>query len=251
MFGIVKRILFICIRQYQKFSPNIKRLNQYRLTFLICIVISQYQINAQGRLGVLLEENSIQCISTNSGYLYSGIDNYIKVSDSILLKYPELTMHTSNGVVKKDSINLFLVIPSKPGRIRLTVFNAFNDTSAIGYEYLQVKQIPEPKLMLNNYKIDSRAQIPKSLLMNCDSLSVYFTDDLPGSQLWLQITEFTLGYNYGGFHVSYPNPSNHILFETKEIINRLGPEHEISIRVKALSGGVITKELPIYRIILY
>ena len=146
---------------------------------------------------------------------------------------------------------MFVVIPAKSGRIRLTVFSTHNDTVVIGYEYLQVKQVPEPKLMLNNYKIDARAQLPKSLLMNCDSLSVYFTDDLPGSQLWLRITEFTLGYNYGGFHVSYPNPSNHILFETKEIINRLGPEHEISIRVKASSEGEITKELPIYRIILY
>ena len=95
------------------------------------------------------------------------------------------------------------------------------------------------------------AQIPKSLLMDCDSLSIFFTDDLPGSNAWIQITEFTLGYNYGGFHVSFLNPSNHILFETKEIINRLGPEHEISIRVKVKSIGKIIKELPIYRLTIY
>ena len=234
-----------------KFSADIKRLDQYKLTFLLCLAISQVQINAQGRLGILLEENSIRCVSTNSGYLYRGIDNFIQLNDSLLRKYNELTLQTSNGTVKKDSNNLFIVIPAKSGRIRLTVLNALNDTTAIGYEYLEVKQVPQPKLMLNNYKIDSKAQLPKSLLMNCDSLSVFFSDDLPESQYWLQITEFTLGYNYGGFHVSYPNPSNHVLFETKEIINRLGPEHEISIRVKVSSEGKITKELPIYRITLY
>jgi hypothetical protein len=69
--------------------------------------------------------------------------------------------------------------------------------------------------------------------------------------MWLRITEFTLGYNYGGFHVSYLNPSNFISLETKEIINRLGPEHEISIRVKVEAEEKLMIELPIYRITLY
>lgn len=236
---------------YHKQSANIKQPNNYSILLLVMLFIAHSHLNAQGRLGNLLNENSIQCVSTNSGNLYSGIDNYVKICDSIRNEHVDLTLRTSNGIVEKDSNNLFLVIPVRPGRIRLTILNVDEDTTAIGYEYLQVKAVPGPVLMLNNFQVESKAQIPKRLLMDCDSLSIYFTDDLPGSEAWLQITEFTLGYNYGGFHVSYLNPSNHILYETKEIINRLGPEHEISIRVKVKSIGKIIKELPIYRITIY
>lgn len=239
------------MKQFRKFSISIILNNKYVLACAVGWVISVSQISAQGRLGILLEKNSIQCISTKSGSLYSGIDNYIRISDSLRVNYSNLALKTSNGTAEKDSNDLFLVIPAKPGRIRLTVLVSDDDTTAVGYEYLQVKPVPEPKLMLNSLKIDSRVELPKSLLMDCDSLSVFFTNDIPGSDLWLQITEFTLGYNYGGFHVSFPNPSNHILYETKEIINRLGPEHEISIRVKVNAEGKVMKELPIYRITIY
>jgi hypothetical protein len=247
--SLKETFLFVC--NYQKKIAKIKYSDKYIIILLISSFVLQYQLNAQGRLGVLLKENSIQCVSTNSGNLYSGIDNYVKISDSIQHEYVDLSLKTSNGIVEKDSNDLFLVIPAKPGQLRLTIIDQENDSSAIGYEYLQVKKVPGPVLMLNNYQIESSAQIPKSLLMDCDSLSIFFTDDLPGSNAWIQITEFTLGYNYGGFHVSFLNPSNHILFETKEIINRLGPEHEISIRVKVKSIGKIIKELPIYRLTIY
>lgn len=234
-----------------KASVIIKKVIKYIIPIFISFIVMQNQLNAQGRLGVLLEENSIQCVSTVSGNLYSGIDNYVKISDSIRLKYNDLDIKTSNGIVEKDSNDLFLVVPSRPGKIRLTIYNLEEDTLAIGYEFLQVKTVPGPVLMVNNFMIDSRAQVPKSLLMECDSLSIFFTEDLPGSEAWLQITEFTLGYFYGGFHVSFLNSSNHLLYETKEIINRLGPEHELSIRVKVKSVGKIIKELPIYRITIY
>lgn len=237
--------------KFHLISVEIKQSQKYRLALFICFFISQSLVDAQGRLGVLLKEESIQCVSSFSGTLYSGIDNYVKICDSLNQVYNSLGLRTSNGTVAKDSLDLFLVVPARPGRIRLTVLNEDWDTAAVGYEYFQVKTVPGPVLMLNNYKIGPVAQLPKSLLMDCDSLSVFFTEDLPGSEAWLKITEFTLGYNYGGFHVSYLNPSNHVLFETKEIINRLGPESEISIRVKVESVGKIIKELPIYRITIY
>jgi hypothetical protein len=205
----------------------------------------------QGRLGVLLEQGSVRCTSTLSGDLYRGIDNYVRIDDSIRNSYDHLALKVSNGSVEQDSADLFLVIPSKAGRMRLTILNIPDDSVALGYVYMNVRTVPDPKLMLNNYRISSAADLPKALLMDCDSLSIFFTDDLPGSEGWIKIKEFTLGYNYGGFHVSHLNPSNKMLFETKEIINRLGPEHEISIRVKVEYEGQITKELPIYRITIY
>jgi hypothetical protein len=228
------------------------RLFIYRFLFITFLYFSLLHTNAQGRLGILLEDNSVICISTRSGDLYSGIDNYVKIKESIRNEYHNLILKISNGIVQKDTNELFLVIPVRPGRARLTIFNLENeDTLAIGYNYIEVRGVPDPKLMLNNYKINATALLPKSLLMGCDSLSIFFSDDLPGSEMWLRITEFTLGYNYGGFHVSYLNPSNFISLETKEIINRLGPEHEISIRVKVEAEEKLMIELPIYRITLY
>ena len=126
-----------------------------------------------------------------------------------------------------------------------------NDTVALGYRFFNVLPLPEPRLTLNDWPIDNPAVIDRAVLLNCDSLGVFFSDDLIGSISWMRISDFEVGYNYGGFHFSHHNESNQIGTETFEIFNKLGPNNEISLRVTVASDGRVTKHLPIYRLRVY
>ena len=173
--------------------------------------------------------------------------------DSTLLNNNYCTaLATSNGHVFRDTNNMGLIIPEKAGKLRLSVLcTNGQDTILNGYKYFHVKEIPDPQLTIDASPIPSYAVIKKNVLLSCDSLGVYFSDDIIGSCNWMTVTGFILGYNYGGFYVSHINPTNKLSRETKELINRIGPEEEISIRTSIEYEGKIKKELPIYRIQIY
>ncbi|MBN1949558.1 MAG: hypothetical protein JW801_00040 [Bacteroidales bacterium] len=209
-------------------------------------------ISSQGRYGVALSETSIQCLSSKKGNLYQGIDNYLKVDTGFFVECEEINVISSNGIALWDSANQYLLIPERAGKLRLSVGCVqCGQEEVMGYRYFNVTNVPEPQLMLDGVPIDNPASLPKSRLLTCDSLSIFFNDDLVGSSEWMLITDFQLGYNYGGFHVSHFNPSNKLSHETREIISRLGPDHEISIRATVKSLGDMRKQLPIYRIRIY
>ena len=145
-----------------------------------------------------------------------------------------------------------LIIPDRPGKVRLTLRGITNkDTSEIGYFYFKVFGIPEPKLTLNTIPIESPCSIPKKALLDCDSLGIYFSKDIIGSENWVKVSKFTLGYNYGGFYISHVNLSNKITLNTKQILSQLGPDREITIRPTIISEGNVARELPIYKITIY
>jgi len=207
---------------------------------------------SQGRYGISLSEGSLQCLSSRGGKLYQGIDNYILVDSSLYKECENIELISSNGISVKDTGNLYLLIPERAGKLRLAASCQNGGATEIkGYRYFNVMNVPDPQLMLNGIPVPNQAEIPRSALLRSDSISVFFDDDLVGSSEWMIITEFQLGYNYGGFHVSHVNPGNQLSIETKEIIARLGPDHEISIRATVKSLGDIKKQLPIYRIRIY
>ncbi len=91
----------------------------------------------------------------------------------------------------------------------------------------------------------------KKTLLNCDSLAVYVSNDIIGSENWLTISEFLIGYNYGGFHVSHLNITNKLNDKTRQILTYMGPEREISIKLTVESEGKVFRRLPIYKITIY
>jgi hypothetical protein len=206
----------------------------------------------QGRYGTLLKDGTISCITTVSGTLYSGIDNYLRVNEDPEIGNGNFYIESTNGYIEKDSTGNFLAIPGRPGKVRYTLYSLdASDTVLLGYSFFNVQRVPDPQLMLNRLVIPSRGVIRKSLLLAADSLSIYISDDLPGSEAWMRVKDFTLGYTYGGFHVSYYNPSSKILEATRQVLYTLGPDREISIQATLETDGKISWNLPVYRLMIY
>ena len=207
---------------------------------------------SQYRLGNHLKDNSIITLSSAKGVLYSGIDNFLKIDPGLIKGYDTVNVESNNGKVVSDSNNLLLIVPSRPGKVRLTINGiTHSDTTEIGYKYFTVYGIPGPLLTINNVPINNPCTIPRRAMIECDSLGIFFSEDIAGSEKWLKISKFVLGYNYGGFYISHLNPGNILTNETKSILNKIGPDREISIRLTTVSEGMVFKELPIYRITVY
>jgi hypothetical protein len=216
------------------------------------LLLSPYLLKAQGRYGSELPEDAITCLTSIKGYLYSGIDNYLRVNFTRIPDCDTLFLSTSKGTILSDTLDRYLIIPERPGNIRLTIQCLKNtDTLTLGYRYYMVQNLPDPCIILNKQPVCTPASVNKNIFLITDSISVFFSDDIIGSDSWLKITDFTIGYNYGGFLVSHLNATNKISQKTREIIYLLGPDHEVSIRFNVESEGKISKQLPIYRLRLY
>jgi len=226
--------------------------SRYQFLLAFFLVISPSVLLSQYRYGNHLPINSVTALNSKKGVLYSGIDNYIKVKKEIVEKFDTIIFQSTNGKVFSDSGDVFVIIPSRPGKVRLSLTGMKrNDSINIGYTVFVIENVPEPRLMLNNIPIPTPCSIPKNVMLNCDSLGIYFNDDIAGSDKWMVISKFVLGYNYGGYYIAHVNPSHILTEETKQIINKVSPDREISILLTTQSGGTIFKKLPIYRITVY
>ena len=224
----------------------------YFIFFLFIFSFYVSELKCQTRLGDPLEENTIICHTSRHGYLYMGIDNYVSLNKSNVPSAENYLLQSNNGTVFPDSNDLYLIVPVRQGKVRMLVFTInVADTQLVGYHYFTVKKVPDPKLTLNQMPISTPTILPKKFLMSCDSIGIFISNDIPGSENWFRITEFTFGYNYGGYYISHKNLSNKFTSETKRIIDLTAPDREVSIRPKVESEGKVKVELPIYRITIY
>jgi len=225
----------------------------YRLIFFIGILCFPIEgILSQSRFGTELNNTIISALSSRNNILYRGIDNYIQISPQFQSKYDSLIVRCNNGSVMFEKENVLFVMPSRLGKVRLMFYGITdNDTISLGYTYFEVKAVPEPCLTIDNTPITTNCALPRRVLQNCDSLGIYFSKDIIGSENWLKVTGFIIVYNYGGFNVSYNNPSKVFSKATKQILNHIGPNREIGILPIVEGEGSLTKKLPIYRITIY
>jgi hypothetical protein len=222
------------------------------LFFIFSIFVMTEIAHAQFRYGNELENADFRVLSSIGGNLYSGIDNYLTISSDILINSDTIHITSTNGEVFADSGRTYLLIPKRPGKVRLTFYSVNGtDTSVIGYKHFTVKKVPDPQLVINNSIVHTSDTIMKRSFLESDSLFVYISNDIVGSENWLTVSEFVIGYNYGGFHVSHKNPSGRILSETKRIITYIAPDREISIKLTVKAEGKVFTQLPIYRITVY
>jgi GldM C-terminal domain len=225
---------------------------KYQIIILIFLFLTSKTLLSQYRLGNHLNEKSISTLSSSKGLLYVGIDNLLKIDNSIIKDFDTINIESNNGSIVPDSNHLILIVPDRPGKVRLNLTGIRNkDSTEIGYKYFNVIGIPDPMLMINNIPINTPCTIPRKVVLSCDSLGIYFSDDIAGSDKWMKISKFILGYNYGGFYISHLNPTNILTNETKQILQKIGPDREISILLTTESEGMVYKELPIYRITIY
>jgi len=219
--------------------------------FILFLMVS-INLYPQGRNGFELPNDKVTCLTSLHGSLYSGIDNYIMIDTSLTQACDTFFLTITNGTVYSDTLNSFLILPSRPGNARVVLKCIQDlDTVILGYRNFSVFNLPEPQIVLNGKPLRSNASLSKSEFYSCDSVNVYFSDDLPGSGEWLKIKSFTIGYTYGGFHVSHTNESNIISEKTRQLISTLRPDYAISVKFIVESEGKVKKQLPIYRINIY
>ncbi len=205
----------------------------------------------QTRYGNELSDSVFIAVDSRNNILYTGIDNYIENDFSKFEDGYEYIIKVNNGIVFPDSNN-YVAIPDRPGNARFLVYGLQNgDTTLIGYKYFRVKNVPEPRLAVDTLRLKEEDTINKSHFLNSDSLNIFISEDIIGSENWFRIIKFTLGYVYGGYYVEHTNNTNVISQETKQIIFTIGPTKEIIIKPVVKATGKLTKELPIYRLTLY
>ncbi len=225
------------------------------ITFtIILFLISIYSIDVfpQGRFGIEIDSSLIITLKSRNRIVYRGIDNFIRVDRSLKTNFDTVIYYCNNGIVLTEDANVLLLIPSRLGNVRLALYGIKGtDTITVGYTIFDVQAVPEPHLTINDKPIPMNCSIPKQVLLGCDSLGVIYSKDIIGSEKWLKIIRFDLGYNYGGYYVSHDNNSNKLSKDIKRVINQIIPGHEIGILAIVESESGIIKKLPVYRISVY
>lgn len=224
----------------------------YAILFFCCLFFNLTEIcRCQTRYGTELGANILTTVDSRNNILYTGIDNRIKADYSEFDVSYEYILKVNNGLVFPDSI-WYISIPDRPGNARFLICGVRNsDTVLFGYRYFEVRNVPDPLLSVDTLRLKEEDVISKSHFLNCDSIYIFISDDIIGSEKWFKIIRFTLGYVYGGYYVEHTNNTNILSRETKEIILTIGPTKEIIIKPVVEGEGNLIKELPIYRLILY
>ena len=223
---------------------------------IICIILiftsfETYLSFGQSRFGTQLPDNAIEINQSVKGIFYTGIDNRFQIHYSLLKLGDTLIIETNNGIVFYDSIS-YVSIPKISGKCRLMLYAVnLTDTLFLGFQNITVENVPKPKIRFNEFIIENNTTVPKQLLIQSDSISVFYSNDIIDSDSWVTIDRFLLGYSYGGYFISHTNEGNIISEQTKKIINTISPEKQITIKVVINSTGKVIRELPIYRINLY
>ncbi len=227
-------------------------LKSYMILFLVSLFLSLTEISkCQTRYGNELNDSVLVAIDSRNNILYTGIDNYIIADFSKFEENYEYIIKVNNGIVFSDS-NYYVAIPDRPGDARFLVLGIRdNDTVLIGYRYFEVRNVPEPLLAIDTLRLKEEDVISKNHFLNSDSLDIFISDDIIGSETWFRIIKFTLGYLYGGYYVEHTNDTKIISRETKQIIYTIGPTKEIIIKPVVEGEGKLIKELPIFRLTLY
>ncbi|NJK85826.1 MAG: hypothetical protein HC906_07535 [Bacteroidales bacterium] len=214
-------------------------------TFFLIPAFSQY------KYGSNFGDSVLYCLSSKSNHLYEGIDNVIELIIDGKTNPEDYILSTNNGIVFRDSLD-FITIPRRIGKSRLIVSQLNgNDTLTLGFSYFNVKRVPDPMLRLDTLSFNEIDTVLKKSIIQADSLTIYFGSDIIGSENWFKIVRYNIGYFYGGFYKSFNYTGNLLNNELKYLISSLGPGKDITITIWAEGEGMLIKELPIFRWIVY
>jgi hypothetical protein len=215
------------------------------------LICTPWILNGQYRYGKNLSDSIFSLINSKSGILYAGIDNPVKVCLRNGENIEDYILEVTNGTAFYDSLQ-FITIPVRSGISRLILSKVEGtDTILKGHRFFQVKNIPDPLLRIDTSCFGEVSNIFKQQLLNADSLSVFFTSDIAGSESWFRIKEFSIGYIFGGFYRSYSFKGCEISDTAKIIISRISPGKVVVFKLIAESEGKVQKELPVYRLKLF
>ena len=205
---------------------------------------------SQSRYGYLLADSSILSTTSVSNVLYSGIDNRLILNTSVINNYDTVFLKCNNGIVLFDST--YFTIPHRPGNLRIELHGLRNNViDTIGYFNFKVLRLPAPKIAFGNVIIKDNMKISLDAFIKSDSLYIIVTEDIPDSKNWIQIKEFSIGYNYGGYFIGASSNSNFITQEMKHLAINKGAGRWFSVKVITQSATSLLLTNPIYKVFFY
>ncbi|MBN2611156.1 MAG: hypothetical protein JXB00_06335 [Bacteroidales bacterium] len=221
------------------------------ISLVILLIFNFTLLRSQYKYGASLPDSALSLLNSRSGTLYAGIDNPIRLNLDRVENINEYILFTNNGKAFVDSL-CFVVIPVRTGLSRMVLMKVDeNDTSIIGQRFYSVKKIPEPKLQIDTFRLESLSNFSRTALLEADSISIFISSDILNSGNWFKINRFTIGYIYGGLYKQHFNQGNRINLGTKMVINNLSPGKEVIFNIFAEGEGKLIVELPVYRVKLY
>lgn len=182
----------------------------------------------------------ITSITSKSGDLYAGINNYLELRLTEGEYAPaNLILETNNGSIEWMD-NKVITVPKYAGNsfIKIYMVNIDRDTVLVGKQRLIVHRIPDPSLKIGETIIEDQSSVDRKVFFLGDSLRLYFTDDLPESSRWYHIDYFNAGFTYGGAYFHEDNEGPIFSKRSLEIIKNQLPGHEFIIKVISVSPNV-------------
>lgn len=205
---------------------------------------------SQSRYGYKFPSGTIKSAISKSGNLYAGIDNPLIVSLPGF-NYDDYSVSSNNGEVFIDSLEL-KVVPIRTGDIRFMISKTNSDsTEYLGHSKLKVHNLPSPRLKLNALTVYDTTSISSNELPDIDSISVFISEDIPDSDSWYSVKEFSIGYNYGGIYIGTNNIGSALTSDTRKLIKQMRPNRYLSINAIIRSSTGVTKSMPLVKVYVY
>ncbi|QQS51310.1 MAG: hypothetical protein IPM71_00885 [Bacteroidota bacterium] len=220
------------------------------LFFFLITLFFIPSLYAQSRFGLDLSAETIFSTSSRSNTLYTGIDNYLELKLDETMGYDSIILQCNNGKVFFDSC--YVVIPRRPGSLRIEVFGFIDDNiDTLGYKSFKVNTLPSPQLAFDEIIVSDSILVDHKDFINADTMFMVYTNDLIGSDKWLRISEFTIGYNYGGYYIGESNNNGAITQEMKELVLNKGIGRWMSVKVICQANSSLFLSNIIYRVLFY
>ncbi|MFW5804772.1 MAG: hypothetical protein ACOCWG_06035 [bacterium] len=192
------------------------------------------------------DNDTILVNTSYSNTFYLGIDNIFKINkpvfkDSVYVdsvftgfKYQDsisqsLELSTNNGKILKDN-GYYYIIPKTQG-LATVYLKDKNNKKIIHEKEFPVKKLPSLKVTMCDLILNDVKTINRLFLLACDSIGVYYTDDLVDSQKWLTITRFSIGYNYGNYFIEYASRNNRYTSQMISGIKKISPGNMLRINI--------------------
>jgi hypothetical protein len=188
------------------------------------------------------EDDTIVAIQSYGNYLYAGIENILHVNKQ-KVGYP-YELKTDNGDIffYKGNYN---IMPAFLGTATVFLHKKKGDTSIIMFQKsFFVKRLPRLKISMCDLIINKAIRIDKRYLLACDSIDVYYTDDLIGSGDWLEVIRFSIGYSYGAYYVDYTSMNNKMTQQMKEAIKNMRPGQNLNFHVTCINTDGVKVSVP-------
>jgi hypothetical protein len=195
-------------------------------------------------------KDTILVKNSHSNSLYAGIDNPIEISKKSV-PFKNILIECSMGMALEDGPN-YIVIPAKPGKIMLTLYQYDKgDTVIVLRKLMNVLKVPAPYVVFGGTKISELKHINKIDLLKNNAFKVHLSEDFINDSLWFSVKEITVGYPFGQLYVTKTCEGPKFSDEIRKAITQLIPGSEMSFSFTLAGEGDLYKRIGPIRIMVH